>query len=69
VRRLTFAPHDELEGYRRLTEERGLFAVARRRDNLFVAAIYPTGPFSSPSEKAKPTTEAVPAGKHPSQNP
>ena len=64
VRRLTFAPHDELEGYWRLTEDRGLFAVARRRDNVFVAAVHPTGPFSSPSENAKPTTEAVPAGDY-----
>jgi hypothetical protein len=69
VRRLTFAPHDELEGYWRLTEERGLFAVARRRDNLFVASIHLTGPFSSPSEKAKPTTEAVPAGDQPGRKP
>ena len=36
VRRLTFVPHDELEGYWRLTEQRGLFAVARRAATIYL---------------------------------
>jgi len=69
VRRLTFAPHDELEGYWRLTEQRGLFAVARRRDNLFIGTYRQTGPFASPVEKGWPIMEAVPAENRPGRNP
>jgi hypothetical protein len=52
VRRLTFPPHDELEGYWPLAEGRGLFAVSRRRDNLLVGAFHPAGPRPSPPEPA-----------------
>ncbi len=41
IRQLTFDPHDELEGYWRLAEDRGIFAVARRHDNLFIATHRP----------------------------
>ncbi len=50
VLRLTFAPHDELEGFWSLDGQRGLFAVARRRDNLFVGAFRTTEPRPSPAE-------------------
>src|SRR5262249_34309229 len=36
VRRLTFAPRDELEGYWPLSGRRALFAAARLRDNVLV---------------------------------
>src|SRR5271166_6213893 len=39
VRRLTFPSHDELEGYWPLDSRRGLFAIARRRDNVLVGAL------------------------------
>jgi hypothetical protein len=69
VRRLTFAAHDELEGYWPLTGQRGLFAVARRRDNLFVAAFRPTEPRPSPPEKRESAVEAVPASGRSGQTP
>ncbi len=50
VRRLTFGPHDELEGYWPLSKQRGLFAVARRRDNLFLGTYRQTAPLTSPAE-------------------
>jgi len=50
VRRLTFASHDELEGYWPLASRRGLFAVARRRDNLFVSAFRDIEPRPSPPD-------------------
>jgi hypothetical protein len=48
VRRLTFGAHDELEGYWRLADRRGLFAVARRRDNLIMGEFRPVEPHPSP---------------------
>ena len=69
VRRLTFAPHDELEGYWPLTDQRGLFAVARRRDNLFIGTFGRTEPRTSPPEQAGPAVEAVPIGTKPRPNP
>jgi hypothetical protein len=48
VRRLTFDAHDELEGYWPLADRRGLFAVARRRDNLFMGNFRPVEPHPSP---------------------
>jgi hypothetical protein len=47
VRRLTFGAHDELEGYWPLADRRGLFAVARRRDNVSVGEFRPVEPRSS----------------------
>src|SRR5271157_691701 len=69
VRRLTFTPHDELEGYWRLTEQRGLFAVARRHDNLFLGTYRQTGPLASPPEQGWPIIEAVPTENRPGRNP
>ena len=48
VRRLTFLPHDELEGYWPLNQQRALFAVARRQDNLFTGSFRDTTPRPSP---------------------
>jgi hypothetical protein len=53
VRRLTFPAHDELEGYWPLASHRGLFAVARRRDNLFVGVFRPTEPRPSPPDQGR----------------
>jgi hypothetical protein len=61
IRRLTFAPHDELEGYWPLADGRGLFAVARRRDNVFSGSFRPTETRTSPPDQAGPSPEATPA--------
>jgi hypothetical protein len=60
VRRLTFDARDELEGYWRLGDRRGLFAVARRRDNLFVGEFRPVAPRLSPPVPQPPTIVPVP---------
>jgi hypothetical protein len=39
VRTLTFEPRDELEGYRPLDDNRGIFATSSHKDNLVVGAI------------------------------
>jgi hypothetical protein len=39
MRLLTFAPHNELEGYRPLDDGRGLFVTSSLKDNLTVAEI------------------------------
>lgn len=52
--RWTFPSHDELEGYWPLSGDRGLFAVARRKDNLFLGNFQKTEPRSSPPENTKP---------------
>lgn len=49
VRRLTFPPHDELEGYWPLDGDRALFAVARRRDNVVIGTIRGVDPRPSPA--------------------
>lgn len=52
VRRVTFAPHNELEGYWPLDEQRALFATSSRVENLTVGSIRQTEPKpSSPSER------------------
>ncbi|MDR3636369.1 MAG: hypothetical protein P4L84_21380 [Isosphaeraceae bacterium] len=51
VRRLTFPAHDELEGYWPLSGQRGLFAIARRQDNVFSGTFRETKPQPSPPEK------------------
>jgi hypothetical protein len=58
VRRLTFPPHDELEGYWPLESRRGLFAVARRSDNLFSATFRKVA--GRPSPPARPTSTQTP---------
>jgi hypothetical protein len=57
VRRLTFPPHDELEGYWPLESHRGIFAVARRQDNLFSAT------FREVAGRPLPPVEATRARK------
>jgi hypothetical protein len=47
VRRLTFAPHDELEGYRPLEGDQGLFVTSSRRNNVVVGAVKPLAPYES----------------------
>jgi hypothetical protein len=69
VRRLTFPPHDELEGYWRLADRRGLFAVARRRDNLFAGTFRETQPRPSPPDQGPSGVKAVPAGGRPARVP
>jgi hypothetical protein len=61
LRQLTFPSHDELEGYWPLADRRGLFAVARRHDNVFVAAFRETEPRPSPPEHEAPSVPTVPA--------
>jgi hypothetical protein len=48
VRMRTFFPHDELEGYRPLADQRGLFVTSMRKDNLVVGAIKSAPPKESP---------------------
>jgi hypothetical protein len=69
VRRLTFPPHDELEGYWPLASERGLFAVARRSDNLFAGVFRQTQPRPSPPGQDLSSAKPVPAGGRPGQTP
>jgi hypothetical protein len=69
VRRLTFPAHDELEGYWPLASHRGLFAVARRRDNLFRSTFHPTEPRPSPPDQGRSGAGAVPAGGRPARVP
>ena len=54
----TFASHDELEGYWPLATDRGIFAVARRKDNLFQGTFHRTEPQASPPRAAKAETPA-----------
>jgi hypothetical protein len=63
VRRDTFPSHDELEGYWPLVGRRGLFAVARRGDNLSVGAVRETEPRPSPPDKPQSSAEPVRAGQ------
>jgi hypothetical protein len=51
VQRSTFPSHDELEGFWPLSSKQGLFAVARRRDNLLRGRFRKTEPRPSPPEK------------------
>jgi hypothetical protein len=69
VRRLTFPSHDELEGYWHLSGHRGFFAVARRRDNLFVGALRQTEPRISSPDPGRSGVEAVPSGGRPKRAP
>ncbi len=47
VRLLTFMPHDELEGYRPLSEGRGLFVTSSLKDNLIVGDVKQVAPRES----------------------
>jgi hypothetical protein len=62
VRRLTFHAHDELEGYWPLASQRGLFAVARRSDNLFVGAFRESQPRPSPPAQEQSGVKSAPVG-------
>jgi hypothetical protein len=53
VGRVTFEPHDELEGYCRLDRSRVLFITSSRSGNLVAGVIRPTEPRPSPPP-AKP---------------
>lgn len=53
VGRVTFDPHDELEGYCRLDRSRVLFITSGRSGNLVAGVIKPTQPHPSPPP-AKP---------------
>ncbi len=44
----TFMPHDEFEGWWRIDQDRALFAMARRQDNLIIGKITETPPTLSP---------------------
>jgi hypothetical protein len=48
LRTLTFAQHDELEGYRPLGEAGGQFVTSSRRNNLVVGAVQEVQPHASP---------------------
>ena len=48
VARVTFEPHDELEGYCRLDRSRVLFITSSRSGNLVAGVIHPTDPRPSP---------------------
>lgn len=51
VRLLTFMPHDELEGYRPLDGDRGLFVTSSRKENLVVGAVEVVAPRESRPER------------------
>jgi hypothetical protein len=48
VRSVTFAPHDELEGYWPLDDRRILLITSSRRDNIVVGVVRTTDPKPSP---------------------
>jgi hypothetical protein len=51
VRMLTFLPHDELEGYRPLDADRGLFVTSSSNENLVVGEIKAVAPRESPPKR------------------
>jgi hypothetical protein len=51
VRTLTFPPHDELEGYRPLNGNRGLFVTSGRKNNLVLGEIKAIVPRESPARR------------------
>ena len=65
--RLTFPSHDELEGYWPLAARRGLFAVARRKDNLFAGTFRETQPRPSGPDPGPSGVKAVPADGRPAR--
>jgi hypothetical protein len=50
VRTVTFAPHDELEGFWQLDQERSLFVTSSRSRNVVLGIVRPTTPRPSPPE-------------------
>ena len=55
VGRVTFEPHDELEGYCRLDRSRVLFITSSRSGNLLAGVVIkPTDPRPSPPPAPKP---------------
>jgi hypothetical protein len=70
LRRLTFPLHDELEGYWPRSIDSGLFAAARRQDNVVVASFRAVDPHLSPPASAtSPRAAASPAGFRSGQTP
>jgi hypothetical protein len=51
VRMLTFLPHDELEGYRPLSSERGLFVTSSRKNNVVMGEVTRVAPRESRPER------------------
>jgi hypothetical protein len=51
VRMLTFLPHDELEGYRPLNENRGLFVTSNLKNNVVFGDVKVVPPRESPPER------------------
>jgi hypothetical protein len=51
VRMLTFLPHDELEGYRPLEGDRGLFVTSSRKNNVVVGDVHVVAPRESRPER------------------
>jgi hypothetical protein len=49
IRTLTFGPHDELEGYWPVDQNRSLFVTSRREANIVVAAFRASAPRPSPA--------------------
>ena len=56
VERVTFEPHDELEGFCRLDRSRVLFITSGRSDNLIAGVVRPTDPRPSPPPIPRPST-------------
>ena len=69
VSRMTFPAHDELEGYWPLGGKRSLFAIARRRDNLLVAAVEVSEPRPSPPGEGGTDSSATPTVRKPPTSP
>jgi len=59
---LTFMPHDELEGWWPIDDERAVFAIARRKHNLLIGTVKRIEPTPSPkgSTLDGPPAEAEP---------
>jgi hypothetical protein len=53
VRLLTFVPHDELEGYRPLTGNRGLFVTSSRKNNVAFGEVKVIPPRESPAQRGE----------------
>jgi hypothetical protein len=51
VRKLTFMPHDELEGYAPLSARQGLFITSGKKNNVVIAGAKEGKPRLSPKEK------------------
>jgi hypothetical protein len=56
VRLLTFLPHDELEGYRPLKGNRGLFVTSSRKNNVALGEVKVVPPRDSPAQRGESRT-------------